>query len=253
MRKLVLFAIFCTGVFCAPLPLTAQNGGGPTPLIPVADMPNSGGATAPSEAPLEVDPEAVPRLAPPAEVGGGAEAPTRAPAPSPAPAPAPAPSPEPATAPEPVAEVPAPTTAAPAQAPEEPVGEVPPPDDEPAEEEPTTPDPESDEPDEEEFEEEFEDGPAPGEPQEPGVTLGAPEAGPQLPRTGGDLPAVLLSGLAMAAAGMSLRALVGAPAPRPARPARKLPSRHAHARALRPSLGPNYGDRAYRRLPAPLG
>ena len=44
MRKLVLMAIFCSGVFYAPMPLIAQNGGGPTPLIPVADMPADNGA-----------------------------------------------------------------------------------------------------------------------------------------------------------------------------------------------------------------
>ena len=71
MRKLVLLAIFCSGVFYAPLPLIAQNGGGSAPLIPVADMPSSGGgATAPSEPPLEVDPQQAPELVPPQEVGG---------------------------------------------------------------------------------------------------------------------------------------------------------------------------------------
>jgi LPXTG-motif cell wall-anchored protein len=257
MRKLALMAFFCSCVLYAPMPLIAQNGGGETPLIPVADMPNSsGGATAPSEPPLEVDPEAVPQLAPPSEVGGGAEAPTSAPAPAPAPAPGPEPTvpqahaavpdPEPAVTPPPAA-----LPAEPAQ--DDPVGDdEPTPDDEPTDE-PTDQAPESDEPDEEEFEEEFEGGPAPGEPQEPGVTPGVEPAGPQLPQTGSDLPALLLSGLALAAAGLSLRALVGPPAPRPPRPARKLPSRHAHARALRPSLGPDYRGGACRPVPPPLG
>ena len=44
MRRLVLMAIFCSGVFYAPMPLIAQNGGGPAPLIPVADMPGDNGA-----------------------------------------------------------------------------------------------------------------------------------------------------------------------------------------------------------------
>jgi hypothetical protein len=253
MRRIALMALFCTSVFYAPMPLVAQNGGGETPLIPVADMPtDSGGATAPSEPPLEVDPNAVPQLAPPSEVGGGVEAPTSAPAPVAAPEPEPAPAPvEPqarAAVPEPAPSVTPPPTAPPAESAQDEPGEdeEPAPDDEPSEQE-------SDEEDEEEFEEEFEDGPAPGEPQDPGVTPGAEPAGPQLPRTGGDLPALLLSGLALAAAGISLRALVGPPAPRPARPARKLPSPHAHARALRPSLGPDFGERAYWRLPPRLG
>ena len=60
--------------------------------------------------------------------------------------------------------------------------------------------------DEDQFEEEFDDIPEAGEPQSPSV---APEAsaGPQLPRTGADLPALLLSGLALTASGLSLRAL----------------------------------------------
>ena len=61
MRRLILFAILVSGVLYAPLPLIAQKGGGQAPLIPVADMPNaSGGATAPSEPPLEVDPSEAP-------------------------------------------------------------------------------------------------------------------------------------------------------------------------------------------------
>ena len=208
MRKLVLIAICGTGVFCAPLPLIAQRGGGETPLIPVADMPNAGGgATAPSEPPLEVDAEEVPELIPPRQVGGGAEAPgqepepTRAPAPAPEPAPAPAPV-EPAA--EPTASVAMPQPAADAQAaqddePEEPVGEVP-------DDAPTAPEPDEDE-QEEEFEEEFDDVPEPGEHDAPVVRPQA-EAGPQLPRTGADLPALLLSGMALTVSGMSLRAVV---------------------------------------------
>ena len=66
MRKLVLLAMFFSGIFYAPLPLIAQNGGGSTPLIPVADMPaDNGGATAPSDPPLEVDPQQAPELVPP--------------------------------------------------------------------------------------------------------------------------------------------------------------------------------------------
>jgi LPXTG-motif cell wall-anchored protein len=210
MRRLALIAIFCSSAFYAPMPLIAQNGGGQTPLIPVADMPSdSGGATAPSEPPLEIDPEAVPELTPPAEVGGGAAAPASPPVPAPAPEsePEPAPAPAPAAVPEPepvVTHSPAALPADPAQ--DEPVGDdEPTPDDEPTDE--PTPEPESDEPDEEEFEEEFDDGPAPGEPQPPTVAP-AERAGPQLPQTGADLPALLLSGLALTAAGLSLRALV---------------------------------------------
>jgi hypothetical protein len=199
MRKLVLMAIFCSGVFYAPLPLIAQKGGSQTPLIPVTDMPSdSGGATAPADPPLEVDSEAVPELVPPQHVGGGAEAPTRAPTPAPE-EPAPAPAPAPAATPAPAAE--------PAQAPDDP--ELPVPDEEPTDG-PTTPGPDEDEQDEEEFEEEFEEdfgeGPEAGEPDAPGVAPRA-TAGPQLPRTGADLPALLLSGLALTASGMSLRAL----------------------------------------------
>ena len=210
VRKLVLMAIFCSGVFYAPIPLIAQNGGGQTPLIPVADMPsNSGGATAPADPPLEVDSEEVPELVPPQQVGGGVEAPARARAPAPAAAPAPAPAPAepppPAEAPPPVE----PLTAAPAQAPDDPVGQVPVPDQGPTDG-PTTPGPDEDEQDEEEFEEDFEEdfgeGPEAGEPDAPGVAPRA-TAGPQLPRTGADVPALLLSGLALTASGMSLRAL----------------------------------------------
>ena len=199
MRRLVLMAIFCSGVFYAPLPLIAQKGGGPTPLIPVADMPtDSGGATAPAEPPLEVDAEEVPELVPPQNVGGGAEAPARAPAsaPAPAPEPLPAPAPEPAPAVDPA------PAAEPAQAPDEP--DVPAPDEEPTDGPTTGPD--EDEQDEEEFEEDFGEGPEAGEPDAPGVAPRA-TAGPQLPRTGAELPALLLSGLALTASGMSLRAL----------------------------------------------
>jgi len=85
MRKLVLMAICCSGLFYAPLPLNAQNGGGPTPLIPVADMPSdNGAATAPSDAPLEVDADKVPELVPAGEVGGGAQAPSHGSSPTPA-------------------------------------------------------------------------------------------------------------------------------------------------------------------------
>jgi hypothetical protein len=208
MRKLVLMAIFCSGVLYAPLPLIAQNGGGSTPLIPVADMPaDNGGATAPSDPPLEVDPQAAPELVPPQEVGGGAEAPAaRPPAPVPTPEPAPTPAPEPAPAPEPTAAVAMPARPAePAQNPDEPTGDEEPtvPDETPT----TTPQPQQDNQDEDQFEEEFDDVPQAGEPNAPNV---APEAtaGPQLPRTGGDLPALLVSGLALTASGMSLRALV---------------------------------------------
>jgi len=92
---------------------------------------------------------------------------------------------------------------------EEPVGSVP--DETPA------PEPEPDQQDqqdqgnqnnqdEEQFEEEFDGIPEAGEPESPSVS---PEvsAGPQLPRTGADLPALLLSGLALTASGLSLRAL----------------------------------------------
>ena len=208
MRKLVLLAIFFSGILYAPLPLIAQNGGGSTPLIPVADMPNdNGGATAPSDPPLEVDPQQAPELLPPQEVGGGAEAPSRTPAPAPTPAPTPAPVPEPAPEPTAAVAVPqsTPRAAEPAQAPdEEPQGDEPTvPDETPT----TTPEPQQDTQDEDQFEEEFDDVPEAGEPNAPNV---APEAtaGPQLPRTGGDLPALLLSGLALTVSGMSLRALV---------------------------------------------
>ena len=207
MRRLVLMAIFCSGVFYAPLPLIAHNGGGQTPLIPVADMPHSnGGATAPSEPPLEVDSAEVPELVPPQQVSGGAEAPGASapaePAPEPAPAPATAHVAVPTPPPEPVAPEP-PPAAEPAQTPDDPVGQVP--DQEPTDG-PTTPGPEEGEQDEEQFEEDFGEGPEPGEPDAPGVTPEA-TAGPQLPRTGADLPALLLSGLALTASGMSLRAL----------------------------------------------
>ena len=208
MRKLVLLAIFFSCIFYAPLPLIAHNGGGSTPLIPVADMPaDNGGATAPADPPLEVDPQQAPELVPPQEVGGGAEAPAAPqPAPTPEPAPTPAPAPEPASAPEPTAAVAMPARPAePAQNPDEPTD-----DEEPTvpDEAPTTPpEPQQDTQNEDEFEEEFDDVPQAGEPNAPNV---APEAtaGPQLPRTGGDVPALLLSGLALTASGMSLRALV---------------------------------------------
>lgn len=207
MRKLVLMAIFCSGVLYAPMPLIAQNGGGPTPLIPVADMPgDNGAATAPSDPPLEVDADRVPELVPPREVGGGAEAPSHAPSPTPAPAPAPAPEPAPAPAPaaepepEPIAHVAVPPRdAQPAQDEgEEPVGSVP-------DETPTTPDPDTQ--DDEEFEEEFDNLPEPGQPESSPTVAPRATAGPQLPRTGADLPALLLSGLALMVSGMSLRAL----------------------------------------------
>lgn len=191
-------AIVAGGVFYAPLPLIAQKGGGETPLIPVADIPNdSGGATAPSEVPLEVNPEEAPELVPPQQVnnGGGTSAPAPA-ATQATPPPAPAPStPEPS--PTPVA----------AQAPEEPDTPVEEPPDETPTETPTTPEPDEDEPDPEEFEEEFDEGPAPGEPESPAVTVPEVSAGPQLPRTGPELPAIVLSGLSLTAAGMALRAL----------------------------------------------
>src|SRR5215208_3066465 len=109
MRRLVLMAIVAGGVFYAPLPLIAQNGGEATPLMPVTDIPSdSGGATAPPEAPLEVDPNEAPELVPPQEVntGGGTSAPPPAATqatpksepvttPTPAPAAAPAPTPTP--------------------------------------------------------------------------------------------------------------------------------------------------------------
>jgi outer membrane biosynthesis protein TonB len=235
-------AILAGGVFYAPLPLIAQNGGGQAPLIPVADMPtDSGGAAAPAEPPLEVDSAEVPELVPPSEVGGGAEAPASPAAPA-APAPPAAATPAPVPAPGP-----APAAAEPAQVPEEPA--------EPPEEAPTdspTPTPDEDETDPEEFEEEFDDAPQPGQPELP--TAPRVTAGPQLPRTGADLPALLLSGLSLTAAGMSLRALCGGrAAAQPARPRRKLPSAHAHARALWPPPGTDFSGRAYRRLPAPLG
>ena len=83
--------------------------------------------------------------------------------------------------------------------------------------------------------------PSPASPSVAGaVTPTQATAGPQLPRTGADLPALLLSGLALMVSGMSLRALC----PRallaaPARPARKLPS-GACAR-LRPSVAGWHG------------
>ena len=210
MRKLVLLAIFFSGIFYAPLPLIAQNGGGSTPLIPVADMPaDNGGATAPSDPPLEVDPQQAPELVPPQEVGGGAEAPAARqpdPAPAPAPTPEPAPAPEPASAPEPTAAVAMPARPAdPAQNPDEPTGDQEPtvPDETPT----TTPEPQQDTQNEDQFEEQFDDVPEAGEPNAPSVAPQA-TAGPQLPRTGGDLPALLLSGLALTASGLSLRALV---------------------------------------------
>ena len=94
--------------------------------------------------------------------------------------------------------------AEPAQAPDEqPVGQVP--DEAPASPEPG-PEPDDETQDEEQFEEEFDDVPEPGEPNAPSVVPEA-SAGPQLPRTGADVPALLLSGLALTASGMSLRAL----------------------------------------------
>lgn len=210
MRNLVLLAICCAGLFYAPLPLNAQNGGGPTPLIPVTDMPSdNGAATAPSDPPLQVDPEKVPELVPSRDVGGGAEAPsaTATPAPAPAPAPEPTPTtPTPTPAPEPTASVAMPPRQAqPAQDDgEEPVGSVP--------EETPAPEPEEqdqgnqNDQDEEQFEEEFDGIPEPGEPESPSVSPQA-TAGPQLPRTGADLPALFVSGLALLASGLSLRAL----------------------------------------------
>jgi hypothetical protein len=209
MRRLVLMAICCSGVLYAPVPLIAQNGGGQTPLIPVADMPSgNGGATAPSEPPLEVDPDAAPELIPPEEVGGGAEAPRKTAPPA---VPTPEPEPDPAPELEPTAEVAMPQSvrAAPAQVPDEepegdqPVDEVP--DEAPTAPEPQ-PDPDDQTRDEEQFEEEFDGVPEPGEPDAPSVVPEA-TAGPQLPRTGADVPALLLSGLALSASGMSLRAL----------------------------------------------
>ena len=200
MRRLVLLAILGAGVFYAPLPLIAQKGGGQAPLIPVADMPtDSGGVTAPAEPPLEVDADEVPELVPPQQVGGGAEAPSATPAPAPERAPATtAPPPEPAPAPPPLAAEPAQETEEPAEE-EEPVGEVP-------DDAPTAPAPEEDETDEEEFEEEFDDIPEAGDPDAPAAQPRV-TAGPQLPRTGSELPPLVLSGLALTAAGMSLRAL----------------------------------------------
>jgi len=220
MRRLLLIAIFCSGVFYAPMPLIAQNGGGPTPLMAVADMPSdNGGATAPSDPPLEVDPDKVPELVPSRDVGGGAEAPPTRPQPAPAPPPEPAPAPEPApeAAPEPAPAPEAASTPPPeptasvampqrdAQPRDTPVGSVP-------DEVPTPPDTDEQDQgdqnnqDEEQFEEEFDGIPEPGEPESRAVTPEA-TAGPQLPRTGADLPALLVSGLALTVSGMSLRAL----------------------------------------------
>jgi hypothetical protein len=210
MRKLALMAIVAGGVFYAPLPLIAQNGGGGSvPLMPVEDIPtdDSGGVSAPSGPPLKVDPAEAPELVPPDQVSGEENGGTTAPAPS-APAPAPTatarvavPAPVPAaTAPEPTpAPAPAPPTdAAPAQAPEEPA-----PDEDPEE----APEPDEDETDPEEFEEEFDDVPEAGEPDSPAVQPRVTSAGPQLPQTGAELPALLLCGLSLTASGLALRAL----------------------------------------------
>jgi hypothetical protein len=87
---------------------------------------------------------------------------------------------------------------------EEPVGSVP-------EEVPNPTEPDEDTQDEEQFEEEFDDEvPEAGEPNAPSVAPQA-TAGPQLPRTGADLPALLVSGLALTVSGLSLRALVRTP------------------------------------------
>jgi hypothetical protein len=216
MRRIVLMAIVAGGVFYAPLPLIAQNGGGGNaPLMPVADIPNnSGGATAPSEAPLETDPDKAPQLVPPEQVnsGGGTSAPaapaTPAP-PTPAPAPAPAPAapatPEPAATPalSPEAERRGRSSddavvLAPAEPAQDETDTVP--------EEPT--DTTEEEPPPEEFEEEFDDDvPSPGVPESPAVAPQA-SAGPRLPMTGPEIPAIVLSGLSLMAAGMALRALV---------------------------------------------
>jgi hypothetical protein len=206
MRKLALMAIVAAGVFYAPLPLIAQNGGGSAPLMPVADIPtdDSGGVSAPSEPPLKVDPAEAPELVPPDQVGGEENGGTTAPAPGahapapsatarvavPEPVPATAPVPEPTPAP--ASE--APTDAAPAQAPDAPTPDE-------------TPEPDQDESDPEEFEEEFDDVPEAGEPDSPAVQPQVTSAGPQLPRTGAELPALLLCGLSLTASGLALRAL----------------------------------------------
>ena len=206
MRRLVLTAILVGGVFYAPLPLIAQKGGEQAPLIPMADIPNdSGGATAPSEVPLQIDPNEAPELVPPQEVntGGGTSAPapgatgaTPAPAPAPAPVATATPALSPEAAPEPVV--------AQAEDPDTPVDDNP---DETPTDTPTTPEQDEDGTDPEEFEEEFDDGPEAGEPESPAVTVPEATAGPQLPRTGAEIPPIVLSGLSLMAAGMSLRAL----------------------------------------------
>ena len=95
--------------------------------------------------------------------------------------------------------------AEPAQNPDEPTGDEEPtvPDETPT----TTPEPQQDTQNEDQFEEQFDDVPQAGEPNAPNVAPQA-TAGPQLPRTGADLPALLLSGLALTVSGISLRALV---------------------------------------------
>ena len=201
MRKLVLIVICCAGLFYAPLPLVAQRGGEQAPLIPVVDMPtNSGGATVPSDPPLEVEPDAVPELVPPQEVrapgdSGGGPADPAPPDPEPVPEATPAPTPGPAPPAAEPAQTQEPTDEEPVDVPETP--ETP---EEPEE-------PEADEPDEEEFEEEFDDVPEPGDPDAPEVTPRATDTGPQLPRTGADLPALVLSALSLLMSGTALRAL----------------------------------------------
>ncbi|HYH60218.1 MAG TPA: hypothetical protein VD790_13490 [Thermoleophilaceae bacterium] len=205
MRRVFLVAIACSGVLYAPLPLIAQNGGGEAPLIPVADMPDSsGGATAP---PLEVDPERVPELVPTGDAGeaeaphGGADAPgpdapDAVPVPAPDPAPVAPPAPEAAPALAPAADL--------AQDPTVPEDPVDPPDQAPTDD----PTPDVEEPDDEEFEEDFGDlDESDDAPDDPVATGPTPRAGPQLPQTGANIPPVLLSGLALTAAGMSLRSL----------------------------------------------
>jgi LPXTG-motif cell wall-anchored protein len=245
MRRLAPAAVILAALFHAPLPLVAETGGGTPALVPVQDMP------------------------PPAPaVNGAAEAPVAESAPVPAPAPAPAPTPVPADTPELVPAEEMGTAAAPV--PETPPESVPqlqampaqePVPDDPAVEEPATPPadevPDKEETDPEEFEEEFDDEPQEdSEPEDaapaPNDTPAAPAAQPRLPQTGTNLINLAGTGVALLVLGMWMRRVPPAPRRPRARPARKLPSAHAHARALRPPPGTNYGLPAHRWVLPPL-
>jgi hypothetical protein len=194
MRRVAPATLVVAAALYAPIPLTAQEGGGTRALVPVAEVP-----TGPSVPPGD----------------GAAEAPpAAAPAPPPVPEPAPeqppqllspdqvadaSPPPEPAPPPqlEPVEAVPAQGSVG-QQVPDETGEEVPP--------TPVDPGPEENEDDPEEFEEEFDD-PVPRDPvyhvparPAPGATAAA-----QLPQTGADAAPVGAVGIMLLTAGLSLR------------------------------------------------